>query len=148
MMPLEIAEQVCAEGRMVLFTSGKYSGEKPRFLGRALKPFSMRAVKRRFHELRGDHLPNWEVFITWMVREGYVEPVEHVEIHMDSHWGERDLVEMLPIQSQADIIDMAVGKACPNCASHHVVPVTRDGHVQPRLRHCADCGFEFDIPES
>jgi hypothetical protein len=148
MMPLDMANQQCAEGQVLLFTSGKYAEEKPRFLGRARRAFAMRDAVAAFRGHVGDQLPTWELFVTWLLREGYIEPLEHVEVHVESHWGERDVIEMLPLAGQAEVVDMVAGKACPRCASRHVLPATRDGHVDLSRRRCADCGFVYDVPEA
>ncbi len=138
-----LAEQNCAAGQVVLFTSGK-SHDVPRFLARALRDFNVGETFHEFHGLEGD-LPKWETFLTWLLQQGYIEPVEHVEVHLSNSWADGDTVDLQPIQTQEDITEMADGKACPKCASHHIVPEMKDGHADMSRRVCTYCGHHFSV---
>jgi len=137
------ADQVCAAGQVILFTTGK-SHDTPRFLCRAVRPFN---VGEAFHEFRGMEgaVPKWEGFVTWLLRGGYIESVDHVEVHLNASWADGDVVDVQPIATQEDIIDMADGKACPKCGSHHVVPEMANGHTDMNRRVCADCGHHYGV---
>ena len=141
MFTTSVTDQRCTPGQVILFTSGK-SHDVPRFLARALQPFN---VGEKFREFRGIEgaLPKWETFLTWMVQNGYIEAVEHVEVHLSATWADGETVDFQPISTQEDIVEMADGKACPRCASHHVVPEMKDGHALMSRRVCADCGHRF-----
>ncbi len=144
MFTTTLAEQNCVPGQVILFTSGK-AHDVPRFLCRALHPFN---VGEAFHEFHRSHgaLPKWESFVTWLLQNDYIEALEHTEVHLNATWADGDLVDMQPIQTQEDIIEMAGGKACPKCASHHVVPEMKAGHTDLSHRVCADCGHRFTVP--
>lgn len=140
----DMVNHICAKGQIVLFSSGRYQDDVPRFLGRALRDFSIDSARAEFLDTN-EALPKWEAFVIWLLQGGYLEPVDHVEIHMDAHWGERDAIDMRSISTQSEIVDMAAGKACPKCGSHHVVPETVEGHVDMDHRLCADCGHHFAV---
>ena len=138
-----VAEHNCIPGQVVLFTSGK-SHDVPRFLARVVRPFN---VGGKFQEFRGMEgvLPKWETFLTWLLQEGFIEAVEHVEVHLSASWADGDTVDVQPISTQEDIIDMADGKACPKCASYHVIPLMKDGHADLSRRVCTYCGHQFSV---
>ncbi|MEN3974026.1 hypothetical protein [Emcibacter sp. SYSU 3D8] len=143
MFTMDVADQNCIPGQVILFTTGK-SHDVPRFLARAVRPFNVAEAFRQFRDSEGA-LPKWESFLTWMLRSGYIEAVEHTEVHMTASWADGDSVDMQPISTQEDIIEMANGKACPKCASHHVVPEMKRGHADMARRVCTDCGHHFSV---
>ncbi len=143
MFTTALADQTCAPGQVILFTSGK-SHEVPRFLARALRGFNVGEAFHEFHKSEGA-LPKWEAFLTWLLRHGYIEALAHVEVNLSASWSDGDVVDVQTIQTQEDIIDMADGKACPRCASHHVVPEMKDGRTDLAHRVCADCGHRFTV---
>jgi hypothetical protein len=143
MFTMDAAEQNCIPGQVILFTSGK-THDVPRFLARATKPFNVAEAFHEFHGIAGA-LPKWESFLTWLLQHGYIEAVEHVEVHLNASWADGDTVDLQPISTQEDIVEMADGKACPKCASHHVVPEMKDGKADMAIRVCTYCGHRFRV---
>ena len=143
MFTMDAAEPNCIPGQGILFTSGK-THDAPRFLARATKPFNVAEAFHEFHGIAGA-LPKWESFLTWLLQHGYIEAVEHVEVHLNASRADGDTVDLQPISTQEDIVEMADGKACPKCASHHVVPEMKDGKADMAIRVCTYCGHRFRV---